>query len=166
MTKFERWLYLDLLPTILLMKKRDDYKYEEVSKTKLIHCGSSRVCQCPKEQLIYTSDASQDHEEQVISLCSIEQNEVKNAFLSLDFVAKRLENRENHNKVEEDWRYVAAVIDRLLLILFSSVCLIGTAAIILQAPALYDNSEPIDIKLSKLGPKIRPNLPDSFESDL
>lgn len=56
--------------------------------------------------------------------------------------------------------------DRLLLIVFSSVCLIGTAVIILQAPALYDNSEPIDIRLSKLGPKIRPNMPDSFDEDL
>lgn len=165
MTKFERWLYLDLLPTILFMKKRDDFRHEEVSKTKLIHCGSSGVCNCPKEIYLSSSDATKDHEEQVISLCSIDQNEIKNAFLSLDFVAKRLENRENHNKVEEDWRYVAAVIDRLLLILFSSLCLFGTASIILQAPALYDNSEPIDIKLSKLGPKMRPNLPDSFDSD-
>lgn len=163
MTKFERLLYLDFLPSILLMRKRDDYKCEEVSKTKLIHCGSSKVCKCPKQEML---DSTEDHEEQVISLCPIDQNEVKNAFLSLDFVAKRMENRENHNKVEEDWRYVAAVIDRLLLIVFSSVCLIGTAVIILQAPALYDNSEPIDTKLSKLGPKIRPNLPDSFDSDI
>lgn len=58
------------------------------------------------------------------------------------------------------------MIDRLLLIVFSSVCIVGTAVIILQAPALYDNREPIDVKLSKLGPKIRPNLPDSFESEL
>lgn len=61
---------------------------------------------------------------------------------------------------------MATVIDRFLLIIFTSVCIIGTAVIILQAPALYDNSEPIDIKLSKLGPKIRPNLPDSFDEDL
>lgn len=61
---------------------------------------------------------------------------------------------------------MATVIDRLLLLVFSSVCIIGTGIIILQAPALYDNREPIDIKLSKLGPKIRPNLPESFDSDL
>ena len=55
--------------------------------------------------------------------------------------------------------------DRLLLIVFSSICIVGQAIIILQAPALYDNQEPIDIRLSKLGPKIRPNLPDSFDED-
>lgn len=56
--------------------------------------------------------------------------------------------------------------DRLLLFVFSFVCIVGTAMIILQAPALYDNREPIDIQLSKLGPKVRPNLPDSFDADL
>lgn len=58
---------------------------------------------------------------------------------------------------------MATVIDRLLLFLFSSVCIIGTGMIILQAPALYDNREPIDVQLSKLGPKIRPNMPESFD---
>lgn len=61
---------------------------------------------------------------------------------------------------------MATVIDRLLLIIFSTVCIVGQTIIILQAPALYDNQEPIDIRLSKLGPKIRPNLPDSFDEEL
>lgn len=180
MSKFERWLYLDLLPSILFMRKRDDDKFEEVCKTKLIHCdanrpgkrpanqqqGASKGCTCPQEaSLRMNGNVLNDYEEQTISLCGI-HDEVKNAFLSLDFVAKRMENRENHNKIEEDWRYVATVMDRLLLLTFSSVCIIGTAMIILQAPALYDNREPIDIKLSKLGPKMRPNLPDSFDSDI
>lgn len=189
MSKFERWLYLELLPTILFMKKRDDYTCEEVCKTKLIHCaaGSSssnlnkstirnttygnlqrRRCTCPKNSHLNSKaniNVLNDHHEQTISLCGI-HNEVKNAFLSLDFVAKRMENRENHNKIEEDWRYVATVIDRLLLFIFSGVCIVGTGMIVFQAPALYDNREPIDVKLSRLGPKMRPNLPDSFDSDI
>lgn len=61
---------------------------------------------------------------------------------------------------------MATVVDRLLLIVFSLACIIGQATIILQAPALYDNQVPIDVRLSKLGPKVRPNLPDSFDEDL
>lgn len=95
MSKFERWLYLDMLPRALLMKRRDDDKYEEVCKTKLVHCGQSKVCKCPKQ----TTEAVHDYDEQVISLCKLDHHEVRNAFLSLDFVAKRMENRENHNKV-------------------------------------------------------------------
>lgn len=101
MSRFQRWLYLDFLPGVLFMEKRDDYKCEEVCKTKLIHCGPKRrenkVCTCPRESKVF-SNALYDNEEQAISLCGI-HDEVKNAFLSLDFVAKRMENRENHNKV-------------------------------------------------------------------
>lgn len=97
MSKTQRWLYLDFLPSVLFMKKRVDYNCEEVCKTKLVHCGLSKVCTCPvpgRGQL----DVTSDHDEQTISLCGM-HHEVKNAFLSLDFVAKRMENRENHNKV-------------------------------------------------------------------
>lgn len=113
MSNWERRLYLDLLPTLLFMKKRDDTNCDEVSKTKLIHCGSNnktKQCTCPVESSTSFQRANnhsgnrslaaiKDKDEQVISLCELRQNEIKNAFLSLDFVAKRLENRENHNKV-------------------------------------------------------------------
>jgi len=96
MSKFERWLYLEVLPALLFMKRRDDYQCQEICKTKLVHCGSAKTCTCKKTN----SKATDDHEEQVISLCGF-HHEVKNAFLSLDFVAKRMENRENHNKVSK-----------------------------------------------------------------
>lgn len=59
------------------------------------------------------------------------------------------------------------MIDRLLLICFFLVCVIGQLVIVLRAPAFWDDyQEPIDLKLSKLGPKVRPNLPESFDEDL
>lgn len=61
-------------------------------------------------------------------------------------------------QVEEQWRYVATIIDRLFFWIFTIVGTVGTAFLILQAPGLYDTSEPIDIKLSKMGPKIRPQI--------
>jgi nicotinic acetylcholine receptor, invertebrate len=56
-------------------------------------------------------------------------------------------------KVEEDWKYVAMVIDRLFLWIFAIACVFGTALIILQAPSLYDTTQPIDIKYSKIAKK-------------
>lgn len=149
MCKFERWLYLELLPSLLFMKKREDASCDEINKTKLVHCqapiqtkkarssrsseaarGSASTCneatftyqhqaqkrqhqcKCPpeskwSEQRVLECErlpagrlsAAHDHDgEQVISLCGF-HHEIKNAFLSLDFVAKRMENRENYNKV-------------------------------------------------------------------
>lgn len=53
-------------------------------------------------------------------------------------------------QVKEDWKYVAMVLDRLFLWLFTIAVVVGTAGIILQAPTLYDTRVPIDIKLSEI----------------
>nr|CAI5863168.1 unnamed protein product [Callosobruchus analis] len=52
--------------------------------------------------------------------------------------------------VKEDWKYVAMVLDRLFLWIFTLAVLVGTAGIILQAPTLYDDRIPIDKKFSEL----------------
>ena len=45
---------------------------------------------------------------------------------------------------------MAMVLDRLFLWIFTTAVCVGTAAIILQAPTLYDDRIPIDIKLSEI----------------
>lgn len=45
---------------------------------------------------------------------------------------------------------MAMVLDRLFLWIFTTAVLLGTAAIILQAPTLYDDRIPIDIRLSEI----------------
>jgi Neurotransmitter-gated ion-channel transmembrane region len=66
--------------------------------------------------------------------------------LSLLFPFRRLQ-------VEEDWKYVALVLDRLFLWIFAIACVVGTCLIILQAPSLYDTTNPIDIQYSKIAKK-------------
>jgi nicotinic acetylcholine receptor len=39
--------------------------------------------------------------------------------------------------MRDDWKYVALVIDRLLLIIFFSVTVIGTALILFNAPHIF-----------------------------
>lgn len=51
----------------------------------------------------------------------------------------------------EDWKYVAMVLDRLFLWIFTLACLCGTCGIILQAPSLYDQRTAIDQQLSQIG---------------
>ena len=50
----------------------------------------------------------------------------------------------------EDWKFVAMVLDRLFLWLFTITCLGGTAGIILRAPSLYDMRIPIDAMQSTI----------------
>ncbi len=53
--------------------------------------------------------------------------------------------------MKEDWKYVAMVLDRLFLWIFTLAVLVGTAGIILQAPSLYDDRIPIDREISDIG---------------
>ncbi|KAG1687028.1 Acetylcholine receptor subunit alpha-like [Nymphon striatum] len=46
--------------------------------------------------------------------------------------------------VQEDWKYVAMVLDRLFLWIFTIACIAGTCGIILQAPTLYDDRKAIN----------------------
>ena len=41
-------------------------------------------------------------------------------------------------QVREDWKYVALVLDRMFLWIFTTACFVGTCGIILQAPSFYD----------------------------
>ena len=53
-------------------------------------------------------------------------------------------------QVIEDWKFIAMVLDRLFLWLFTLACVLGTGGIILRAPSLYDMREPIDAKFSEI----------------
>jgi len=46
-------------------------------------------------------------------------------------------------QIKEDWKYVALVLDRLFLWIFTTACFVGTFGIILQAPTIYDVRVPV-----------------------
>ncbi|XP_023721510.1 acetylcholine receptor subunit alpha-like 1 [Cryptotermes secundus] len=69
------------------------------------------------------------------------------------FIAQHVRNKDKFENVEEDWKYMAMVLDRLFLWIFTVACVLGTALIILQAPSLYDTTRPIDIQYSKVAKK-------------
>lgn len=62
-------------------------------------------------------------------------------------------------QIREDWKYVAMVLDRLFLWLFTIACVVGTAGIFLQAPSLYDQTDPIDVKFSQVARRMRKDYP-------
>lgn len=75
--------------------------------------------------------------------------EIERAIQNVRFIAQHKRNRDEFEQVEQDWKYVALVLDRLFLWLFAIACFTGTVGIIFSAPSLYDSSLPIDLKLSK-----------------
>ncbi|CAG0900266.1 unnamed protein product [Darwinula stevensoni] len=76
--------------------------------------------------------------------------EVVRAFEGVKFIAEHTRKEEESVRVKEDWKFVAMVLDRLFLWIFTLAVLVGTAGIILQAPTLYDDRKPIDVRLSEI----------------
>ncbi len=46
-------------------------------------------------------------------------------------------------QIKQDWQFVAMVLDRLFLWIFTAACIVGTFGIIVQAPTLYDHRAPL-----------------------
>ncbi|XP_046982612.1 acetylcholine receptor subunit alpha-like [Schistocerca americana] len=76
--------------------------------------------------------------------------ELHKAIDGVRFIADHTKREEDSTRVKEDWKYVAMVLDRLFLWIFTLAVLVGTAGIILQAPTLYDDRVPIDVRLSEI----------------
>ncbi|KAK0397036.1 hypothetical protein QR680_001950 [Steinernema hermaphroditum] len=67
-----------------------------------------------------------------------------NLLQQVRFVAEHFKRNEQEAEVSDDWTFVAMVLDRLFLIIFS-VLNVATFFIILEAPSLYDTREPLNI---------------------
>ncbi|XP_023245997.1 acetylcholine receptor subunit alpha-like isoform X7 [Copidosoma floridanum] len=76
--------------------------------------------------------------------------ELYRAVESVRYIADHTKREEDSTKVKEDWKFVAMVLDRLFLWIFTLAVVVGTAGIILQAPTLYDDRLPIDVRLSEI----------------
>jgi len=83
------------------------------------------------------------------------KEEIEHALLCVRFVAQHTKNLDNFCEIQDDWKYLALVLDRFFLWVFLVACIAGTVGIVLRAPSLYDDSKPIDIILSKVGRKMR-----------
>ncbi|XP_044599260.1 acetylcholine receptor subunit alpha-like [Cotesia glomerata] len=94
-------------------------------------------------------------EDSVDALCKTLNNwhhcpELYKAIEAIRFIADHTKREEDSTRVKEDWKYVAMVLDRLFLWIFTLAVIVGTAGIILQAPTLYDDRVPIDVRLSEI----------------
>ncbi|KAK2183589.1 hypothetical protein NP493_304g07002 [Ridgeia piscesae] len=67
----------------------------------------------------------------------------RKALEGANFIAKHLGGENESKRVRDEWKYVALVIDRILLIIYVTVCILGGMGILLRAPALYDYRMPL-----------------------
>ncbi|KAM6972109.1 neuronal acetylcholine receptor subunit alpha-6 [Aplochiton taeniatus] len=63
---------------------------------------------------------------------SVVSPEIKQAIESVKYIAENMRSRNKAKEVEDDWKYVAMVIDRIFLWVFVTVCILGTLGLFLQ----------------------------------
>ncbi|XP_017883494.1 acetylcholine receptor subunit beta-like 2 [Ceratina calcarata] len=93
--------------------------------------------------------------------------EVISALKGVRFIAQHIKDADKDNEVIEDWKFVAMVLDRLFLWVFTLACTGGTLGIIFQAPSLYDTREPVDQQLTGISFRnyMYPNLDEILQGD-
>ena len=62
---------------------------------------------------------------------------IQRALLGINYIHSRIQKDNVDRKDIDDWKYVAMVIDRLLLWVFSVSFFVGTFGILLKAPVIY-----------------------------
>jgi len=112
----------------------------ELEANDIFGGGDSRSCQLHGEVRLGDTGGSGSNE------CP----EINRALDGVRYIAECTMREEESVKVKEDWKYIAMVLDRLFLWIFTVAVLVGSAGIILQAPALYDTREAIDLELSEI----------------
>jgi hypothetical protein len=105
-----------------------------------------------RQRLIVTDEIRERHECTTTrgdgSCCSTSRgskypDDVLHAIEGAAFIAEHLKDEDEGANIKEDWKYVALVLDRLFLWIFTTACLVGTFGIILQAPTIYDDRRPV-----------------------
>ncbi|XP_060924179.1 neuronal acetylcholine receptor subunit alpha-3 [Limanda limanda] len=65
--------------------------------------------------------------------------EIREAIESVKYIAENMRLQNEAKEVQDDWKYVAMVIDRIFLWVFILVCILGTAGLFLQPLLLLED---------------------------
>ncbi|KAI1722507.1 neurotransmitter-gated ion-channel ligand binding domain-containing protein [Ditylenchus destructor] len=79
----------------------------------------------------FVESAEYSHEQRI-------SQELKSTVESIAYIAEHMKYEMSDKKIRDDWKYIAMVVDRLLLIIFFGITMGGTIGIIFSAPHVFD----------------------------
>ncbi|KAG7232375.1 hypothetical protein INR49_003330 [Caranx melampygus] len=69
--------------------------------------------------------------------------DVRSAIEGVKYIAETMKSDEESNNAAEEWKFVAMVLDHILLCVFMAVCIIGTLAVfagrLIELNMLYES---------------------------
>ncbi|NXS67656.1 ACHA6 protein, partial [Pandion haliaetus] len=157
MPRWVKTIFLSLLPKVLLMQRPLEPQKKNISrKNKKGSSNTSgkskhskhkdtklhkeqRCSHCDKATELTTTKRGQlSHQSLKWMAEHMEYSpEVKDVISSVQFIAENMRSQNETKEVEDDWKYVAMVIDRVFLWVFIILCVFGTAGLFIQ-PLIAD----------------------------
>nr|XP_061796813.1 neuronal acetylcholine receptor subunit alpha-3-like [Nerophis lumbriciformis] len=137
MPRWVRGIFLGLLPKVMFMTRpgRDPEKTSEtVQMIRTRPCDVHAAVSHHKTQALASSSqcsSSESLDAGVLSLLPFSP-EIREAIESVKYIAENMRMQNEAKEVQDDWKYVAMVIDRIFLWVFVLVCILGTAGLFLQ----------------------------------
>ncbi|CAD6189199.1 unnamed protein product [Caenorhabditis auriculariae] len=157
MPHWMRYLFIYTLPRYICIKPVDD---DDVSErgSSISDIGAFMDSRRPSPFFITVPTASPTGRLTQISQHGLHPDLIRAMIDNVVFIAEHFRALKKEDKISEDWSYVANVIDRIFLIIFTVANLAGTWMIVYSSPVLFDNRAPMSI-----GEVARPLSGDTFE---
>ncbi|GCB75362.1 neuronal acetylcholine receptor subunit beta-4-like [Scyliorhinus torazame] len=148
MPQWVKTIFLDRLPSLLFIKRPQN----NCTRQRSHKCRNSSLCSghmSPEEKnsaffinptsskvfdfnLMEASDGFSCHQDARLRTSTKYPAELQDALDGVKFIADHMKNDDEDQRVTEDWKYVAMVVDRLFLWMFIVVCVLGTVGLFLQ----------------------------------
>ncbi|XP_066492133.1 neuronal acetylcholine receptor subunit alpha-3 [Tiliqua scincoides] len=167
MPKWVKTIFLNFLPRIMFMTRPaeeddgDSQKPKAFSNTELSQLSSCSTLetQCLKDSFACQDVACSCCQHQGIKYVKLNSNltqssssesldallppsmlsaEMRDAIDSVKYIAEHMRLQNEAKETQDDWKYVAMVIDRIFLWVFILVCILGTAGLFLQPLMIRD----------------------------
>ncbi|KFP77693.1 Neuronal acetylcholine receptor subunit alpha-3, partial [Apaloderma vittatum] len=112
-----RTIFLNLLPKIMFMTRpASDEENNQKPKPFVTSDGN------------LTRSSSSESVDPLLSF-SVLSPEMRDAIESVKYIAENMKMQNEAKEIQDDWKYVAMVIDRIFLWVFILVCILGTAGL-------------------------------------
>uniref|UniRef100_A0A3Q2YG73 Cholinergic receptor nicotinic alpha 3 subunit n=1 Tax=Hippocampus comes TaxID=109280 RepID=A0A3Q2YG73_HIPCM len=128
MPRWVRGVFLGLLPKVMFMTRPERDPEKTNQTVQMIH---PRPLPNNTESGKLRCSSSESLDAGVLTLLPFSP-EIREALESVKYIAENMRMQNEAKEVQDDWKYVAMVIDRIFLWVFVLVCILGTAGLFLQ----------------------------------
>ncbi|VDK18642.1 unnamed protein product [Anisakis simplex] len=160
MPNWMRRVFLQTLPKYIFIQPPDEDSVSEDSSS--VSDGITNItARRPSPYFLSVAQLidGQMRLSQLAQLRGMHPDLIRRMLDNIAFISDHFRGLKKEDKISEDWSYVSMVIDRLMLILFSTVNVVGTFVILLQSPSFYDTRPALTNT-----PASKPLSGDTFET--